>query len=271
MQVPAHFPFRRHRLQSATMFTRCVLAIVLTAAASLLAGCHTTIVPLRPLETIEVEADGAPATAPAAMAATAPAATQTAATMAATSEPATLAATARAPAPAHAKITRVIDPNQTSKFVYDADYDRIWQQAQQLLAHLDFRIDRHDYRLGVLTTAAKQSAELLEPWRRDRTGLVHALENTINDQRYTIRISIATVPGKPKFYQISVQVLVERAVNPSEMLGGPIFVAGSGFGRNIVTLQSDYLTPTPEGLFWNLMGRDPVLEAKILRELFERI
>lgn len=256
------------------MLKHCALIIAVAAGASLLAGCETTVVPLRPVRTIEVDAQpfvAVAATLPTTTTATAPAETQAAATAA--SEPATsLAATAPATAPAAPhKITKTINPNEISRFVYDARYDRVWQQAQQLLEHMGLRIDRHDYRLGILTTFAQPSAQIVEPWRRDQAGFMHALENTVNAQQRTVHLTISTVPEKPDFYKIAVQVLVERQSNPSEVMGGEIFVEGSGFGRSPVTLRSDYTGSSTEGRPWVLIGHDPALETKILDELFKRI
>jgi hypothetical protein len=169
------------------------------------------------------------------------------------------------------KVTKEVDPNQTAKFVYDADYDLVWQQATSLLTTMGFRLDRQDYRLGVLTTLPLHSPQIIEVWRRDRTGVMHALENTVNSQRHTIRLTIALVPGKPKFYEIAVQALVERQTNPTEALGGPIFATGSGFGQGVVTLRSDYLDSDKVYGVWNVQGRDPVLEKEIIAELFKHI
>jgi hypothetical protein len=108
------------------------------------------------------------------------------------------------------------------------------------------------------------------------------MENTVNSQRRYLRLSISTVPGKPKFYEIAVQVIVERETNPSEALTGPLFVEGSGFGRNAMALRSDYADASSnmnprshaqerETVYWQIMGHDQMLEKKILDELFKHI
>ena len=81
---------------------------------------------------------------------------------------------------------RVVDPNQTTRFVYHATYDRVWRESLALFEKLGYRVDRQDYRLGVLTTLPLESPQIVEPWRRDQTDAVNALENTVNDQRRTI-------------------------------------------------------------------------------------
>jgi hypothetical protein len=223
------------------------------------------------------------------------------------SQPETLAATQESPAtqiaatqdsglstqnslPPGQKIVKIIDPNQAAKFVYNASYDNIWQQAMLLLAQTGFTLDRHDYRLGVLTTRPLPSAQIVEPWKPQHTDPASALENTVNCQRRYVRITIAPVPGKPKFYEVAIQVLVERESNPSEALVGPLFVEGSAFGRNAIALRSDYADATsamaprkerigrkdvqadkPPPTQWHLLGHDPKLEKKLLDQLFLRI
>ena len=55
-------------------------------------------------------------------------------------------------------VVKVVDPNQTAKFIYKASYDNIWQQGITLLSRCGFSLDRKDYRLGVLMTQPLPSA-----------------------------------------------------------------------------------------------------------------
>ena len=233
-------------------------------AAALLSGCQSHIEPLEPVRTEEVWVPVEAQTQPAA---TSPA-TQLAETGPVTEPTATT--TAPATQPGH-MATRVIDPNQTTRFVFNASYDNVWQQEMLLLHNMGFALDRQDYRLGEMTTQALQSAQIIEFWRPEHTLPTNALENTVNSQRRTVRLRISNVPGKPDFYEIAIQVLVERRTNPTEAIGGPVFVEGSGFGRNAVALHSDYAVPKPPPSAWVMMGHDPDLEKKLLDLLFQRI
>jgi hypothetical protein len=187
------------------------------------------------------------------------------------SQPATqMATTAPATQPGHT-VVRMVDPNETARFVYDANYDNVWSQATMLLNKTGFLIDRRDYRLGVITTQPLASSQIIEFWKPQFTSANEGMENTVNRQRRSVRLTISKVPEKPDFYQIGIQVLVERESNPSEQIGGPLFVEGSAFGRNAVTLRSDYATPKVEEGRWNVVGHDPELEAKLIDALFQRI
>lgn len=261
-----------------------IVAGALFAGLGLVAGCQSSVVPLRPIERIEVwepmsvttvAADAAEpptttatATGPASQAATQ--ATTQVAGSAATTEPATQASTQPTTRPGR-KVIKILDPNQTLRFVYKANYDRVWEQAMQVLAKTGFILDRQDYRLGVLTTRTLASSQIVEFWKPQQTDSSSAWENTINTQRRMVRITIARVPLKPEFYEIGIQVLVERETNPSEVLGGPIFLEGSGFGRAAVSLGSDYAPPVPEKEIWIRLGHDPKLEKKLLDLLFDKI
>jgi hypothetical protein len=229
------------------------------------AGCVTHIEPMAPTRTVDVwvpdEAQTQPAGAPSSstQAAEAEATTESAAT-----------ATAPATQPGH-RVTQVVDPNQTLRFIFNASYDNVWQQGLLLLHNMGFAMDRQDYRLGEMTTQPLQSAQIIEFWRPEHTLPVNALENTVNSQRRTVRLRISNVPGKPEFYEIAIQVLVERRTNPTEAISGPVFVEGSGFGRNAISLHSDYAVPKPPPSAWVMMGHDADLEKKLLDLLFQRI
>ncbi len=271
-------PVRRGRVMMPGMKISSLVTSLLLVAA--VAGCTSSIRPLRPIEHVQVwqAGDGTlhplaatrpAATAPATMAAlegsaaaTAPAATQIA-DASSTTEPATQ--------PAGQIVTRDIDPNQTARFIYKASYDNVWKQSQELLRHMGFELDRQDYRDGVMITRSLPSAQIVEPWKRQQVNLKDAMENTLNDQRRTVRLRIEAVPGKPDFYEVSVQVLVDRQSNPTGEIGGPIFVEGSGFGRNQLALRSDYVAAAGDVPRWVPIGHDVDMEKKILDRLFQRI
>ena len=250
--------------------------LLLIAVAGLAGGCTSHIVPLAPVREVqEWQPDEAPATAPATQesAATAPE-TAPAETMAASAPAATIAAaTTTAPATQPGRmVKKIIDPNQMTRFIYKATYDTIWQQATLLLSKMEFLLDRRDYRLGAITTQPLASSQIVEFWKPQTVNATDAMENTVNSQRRTVRLTISKVEGKPDFYEIAVQVLVERQTNPSESLGGPIYVQGSGFGRDAITLRSDYATPNAPAIGgWYTYGHDPDMEKKILDELFKHI
>jgi len=257
-----------------------LLIALLLPVFAFLTGCASTIEPLRAPREVEYWV-----TPPAEGAATAPATAP--ATQVATTDPA-------ATRPGMIHKTRMVDSNETVRYLYHGNYDHIWQQSMELLTHTGFRLDRQDYRLGTMTTLPLHQPEFFEAWRRDSTGLKHALEASVNDQRHSVRITITPVEDKPEFYAIAIQVLVERQVNPNEVIGGLLFTTGSAFGATPVILRSDYAEsqtihrggattkpaatqpsttePTRSAADpWAKIGHDVALEKKLLDQLFEKI
>ena len=110
-------------------------------------------------------------------------ATPEAASTEAATQPTTEAAAGAATRPDHRGehlVVKVIDPNQTSRYLYHGDYDNIWQQATKLLVEMGFTLDRKDYRLGVLTTQPLPSSAgggAVEGGHDRRSK--NAMENTI--------------------------------------------------------------------------------------------
>ena len=96
------------------------------------------------------------------------------------------------------------------------------------------------------------------------------MEDTINTQRCTLTLVVAPVPGHEGFYQVTVQALVERESNPTESIAAPAF-GGSAFGREPLSMHSDYQGPKKEYSAWAVLGHDPTLEKKVLDELFKKI
>ena len=218
-------------------------AMLVPALLGVIGGCQSHLVPLRPVEKVEVWVPD---------------------------NPSATATTGAATQPGHREV-RTVDPNQTTRFVYKASYDNVWNQAQNVLTRMGFAVDRNDYRLGEITTLELPGAQIVEPWKPQTVDAVDSLENTLHNQRRWARLTIVPVEGKPEYLQIAVRVLVERETNPSERIGGPVFVEGSGFGRNAVTLRSDYAPPKDVPGVWYTVGRDPDMEKKVLDALFGRI
>ncbi len=161
-------------------------------------------------------------------------------------------------------------PNETARYVYMANYRRVWRKSQSVLRHFGWRINEHDYRLGVIVTHPMFASQLLEPWERNQTSIRTALNNTINFERYIARIKICRAARKG-FLQISVQVRVQQMTNPTGATGGPAFAEGSGFGADPLPLQSSYVGMHARAAQWYTIGRNVALEHKILNALFRKI
>ncbi len=213
--------------------------------AGLLAGCvRTTIVPLQELQV----ASSQPATQP----------VNDTAVLQTTTQPAAVPA--------------MIDPNQTTRSIYGGSYEVMWREALNLLMNLGFRPDRQDYRQGIITTFPQSSSDVVKFWAPDDAPLKSSAESTVNFYRRSIRLTIEPQQNR-RYYQIAVQVIVERRTNPVETIGGPIRTGSSAFSRRSIGLLSDYQLEdkAEEAALWYVVGREPAYEKLVLDKLFKKI
>jgi len=91
--------------------------------------------------------------------------------------------------------------------IYD-HFGTLYKTCENVCRDFGFKIDRVDYRTGVLTTEPLESAQIFEPWRPDVGSLNQTENSTICSLRRTIKFDI--VKNLDGTYQASPKVLVER-------------------------------------------------------------
>ncbi len=160
--------------------------------------------------------------------------------------------------------------NGTTRQIAIEHYDNIWRHTKHLLIHMGYTIEWASYRLGVMTTRYRTGPEILQWWRPDATTFPELMEGTINTFRRTIRVVISRT-DKPHTFNITVEALVERQENPQGSVGNVAFFGASAFGNNSSALQSHRATPSAGGAYWMRVGHDPALERKILHRLFGQL
>ena len=232
--------------------------LMLTFLAATLAGCHSSIVPLKP------SALGPP-WALSRHPQSAHPATRSVGTL--------TRATRHAPAHSTTAVngTWFINAgNGTSRKIAIARYKNIWRQTQHLLIRMGYTIQWASYRLGVITTRYRTGPEILQWWRPDATTFPELMEGTINTFRRTLRIVIRR-SAKPHTFSITVEALVERQENPQGAVGNVAFFGASAFGNSPLPLNSHHLKPSAGGSYWMRVGHDPALEEKILRRLLHKL
>ncbi len=231
--------------------------LILTFLAAIPAGCHSSIVPLKP----------AALGPPWALIRPLP-----------TAEPATRPdiTLSRAVRPAALHPTIADNPkwfinarNGTTRKIVPERYGNIWRHTKHLLVHMGYTIQWASYRLGVITTRYRTGPEILQWWRSDATTVPELMEGTINTFRRTLRIVISR-SGKPHTFTITVEALVERQENPQGAVGNVAFFGASAFGNNALSLNSHQAGPSAGGAYWMRVGRDPALEEEILHRLFQK-
>ena len=160
--------------------------------------------------------------------------------------------------------------NGSTRTVRIARYQHIWRQSVHLIRNLGYNINWQDHRLGIISTDPRLAPEVLQWWRPDTTNGSSLMESTLNTYRRIIRLVI-TQAKTPESYHITVEVLVQRRENPQGDVGNVAFVGPSAFGSNILPLKASHAGVHTGGQFWMTIGRDTLLEKKILKLLFKKI
>jgi hypothetical protein len=88
------------------------------------------------------------------------------------------------------------------------DFQKLWDSCEAVARDFLFKLDRTDYRTGVLTTVPMATSQWFEPWRRDaRTGN-DVEESSLATIRRSIRFEF--VRQADNTWQVAPKVLVER-------------------------------------------------------------
>ncbi len=230
----------------------CMLFITLMVA---LAGCHSSIVPLRPA-----------AIGPPWARRLAPASAR------GSRQPASVATSPSAAHPVGPSNSTWFAnaANGTTRTIALTHYRNIWRHTIHLLINMGYHIQWASYRLGVITTRYRTGPEILQWWRPDATTFPELIEGTINTFRRIVRVVI-TRNRAPHTFAVTVEVLVQRRENPSGAVGPVAFFGSSAFGNNPLPIQSHAPGTFAHQSYWMRIGHDPALEKKILRHLFRKL
>jgi len=87
------------------------------------------------------------------------------------------------------------------------DFDKLWAACEHAIRQSTFRIDRQDYRTGLLTTEPVASKQFFEFWRGDSDDLA---ESSLSSIRRTIYFQFTR--ESESHWSVAPKVLVEREV-----------------------------------------------------------
>ena len=181
--------------------------------------------------------------------------------------------------------------------IAEAEYDRVYDAAVDVLREMRFVVERQDRRFGVITTRPLISASIVEPWHDDNLTGEQAWEATLNHQRRQVRVMLnrrgedAAAPvtdGEPAEaaspddadrpapaptsthranYLLQVEVVVERRHHPDRQLTTAAF-SSMGFhdrAGHVVLTEAGY-----EASEWVPIGSDPILEQQLVAAIIRR-
>ncbi|MEZ6041582.1 MAG: hypothetical protein R3C20_13840 [Planctomycetaceae bacterium] len=148
-------------------------------------------------------------------------------------------------------------------YVSVANRDLLWERAVSVLNYNHFLVARESKLEGVIETEFRAGANLLEPWHPDSIGFENRLESTLQSIRRRVVVTMqAAAPG-----QTSVSVRVDKEIEDLPGLaasyeGGATFREGQPLQRDLTQVIGQSAPSR-----WLPIGRDTLLEQKLLREI----
>ena len=174
-------------------------------------------------------------------------------------------------------------PVPTPTPVEPAEYQATFDAAARVLRDAGFAVDRRDARFGQITTEPKGSPTLLEPWVGDNVTAGRAAASTLGNLRRTVRVTLTPPPPESDHgdvsavdttqpddaatsprYDLAVEVLLERYQSPTRRMSGA--TKGSVF-YNLSDNPAELAARGITTAYWEPVGRDPDLEARLLRRI----
>lgn len=180
----------------------------------------------------------------------------------------------------HAKLKRLLHPHrnpvflENPLFVPECDREFIWQQLVDAVDD-HFKIEREERMRvigdvitpGEITTFPSSASTLLEPWRGNSVGVKSRLLSTLQTQRKSAKVFLTPTTGG---YQVQVQVLMQQEDldRPEGSTVGGASVRHDGTITRVEQLESEN---EPAHLGWIDVGRDKLLEQRILADIRDRL
>ncbi len=141
--------------------------------------------------------------------------------------------------------------------------DPVWERAVSVLNRNHFLVARESKLEGLIETDYRAGANLLEPWHPDSIGYANRLESTLQSIRRRVIVAMqSTAPG-----QMAVSVRVDKEIEDLPGLaasyeGGATFSENQPLSRDLTQVVGQ---SGPSR--WIPLGRDALLERKLLREI----
>ena len=153
-----------------------------------------------------------------------------------------------------------------SAIATSSDFDRLFHACEAVARDYLFKLDRVDYRSGVLTTVPVVSGQLFEPWRRDTPTAYDVEESSIATIRRSIRFEITRENADT--WTVSPKVLVERMtiserrITSATMYRAVFVSLRDAAGRSSGSREADQGIVLPER-YWYPLRRDVDFERAI--------
>ncbi len=145
------------------------------------------------------------------------------------------------------------------------NFDELWRAARNAVQADSFRVDRVDYRGGLITSFPAISKQFFEPWRQDAQGPYDVAESSLATIRRTVRLEFSRLDDGR--YECVPKVLVERysatehritSVTQYRDVFSIKLASEGGDVEQIVQQQAEY---------WYALRRDANLERQIAESI----
>ena len=160
----------------------------------------------------------------------------------------------RAPGPASSQVEAQLGDEEA--------YRQFWLHAIRSVRHFGYDLDRADPAAGVITSQPLTSKQWFEFWRNDTLAADQVLEASLQTIRRQIRLTVQPTPSKEE-YLVSAVVNVERQERSERQVTTPTNVMQAFNPKSTLGAAS----ATESGIVWVDLGRDPVLEAALLKRV----
>jgi hypothetical protein len=156
------------------------------------------------------------------------------------------------------------------------DFDQLWAACGRAARDRGFRVEREDFRSGVMTTQPLVSKQWFELWRRDVVTLPDVAESSLHTLRRTIRFEIKV--REDGAYEAAPKVLVERYSVIEHRITSAVQYRDVFALTRVEALRQEYRQRNPlleqEGIptfYWYATGRDESLEKKLAESIAGKV
>lgn len=147
--------------------------------------------------------------------------------------------------------------------VSDTQRDALWERAVVVLNRNHFQVARESKLEGIIETEYRGGSNILEPWHSDSVGFQNRMESTLQSIRRRVTINMQSSG-------IGVMTLNIRADKEIEDVPGLAanYEGGATFSENQpLSRDLDQVVGQSGPSRWLAIGRDPLLERKLLAEI----
>lgn len=159
--------------------------------------------------------------------------------------------------------------NQPASFAAESgEFESLWQAAEQTVRGRGWRLDRLDYRNGVMSAEPTTSQQFFEFWRRDVATGADLARSSLATVRRTTRFEFQRNPDGR--YEVRPKVLVEQLASSGRRLTTAVQYQRAFELNPTGSRELDQGVALPPQ-YWYAVGRDQALEKELAEEIGKKL